>query len=138
MSVEKDRLEGLYPGLSRVDTYIVEAAHGAPEVGSGAVPVLATPWLIAYMERTAHRLVAGGLPENLTSVGSLVNIQHLTPTPIGGMVTVEARIEEIAGRRVILAVKAHDATDEIGRGEHQRVAVITARFLENLESRQKN
>ncbi len=137
MSTGNNLLEALHPGLSRVDTYVVEPDHGAPEIGSGAVPVLATPWLIAYMERTAHRLVAGGLSDHYTSVGTLVNIQHLAPTPIGGTVTVEARIQEITGRRISLTVQAHDETGEIGRGEHQRVAVNTARFLENLETRKK-
>ena len=127
MSVENDPLAGLSRGQARADTYLVEEAHSAPQVGSGAVPALATPWLIAYMERTAHRLVAAGLPEKYTSVGILVNVQHLSPTPIGDTVTVEARIEEIAGRRIVLAVQARDETDEIGKGEHQRMAVKTAR-----------
>ena len=137
MTAQNDPLEGLQRGLTRVDTFVVEADHGAPQVGSGSVPVLATPWLIAYMERTAHRLVADGLPENYTSVGTLVNIQHLSPTPIGGSVTVKARIEEIVGRRIILTVQAHDEIDEVGRGEHQRVAVKTHRFIENLEAKTK-
>jgi predicted thioesterase len=133
MTAQDDPSKGLQHGQNRVDTFVVEAEHSAPHVGSGSVPVLATPWLIAYMERTAYRLVAEALPDNYTSVGTLVNIQHLSPTPIGKKVTVEARIEEITGRRILLAVQAHDEAGEIGRGEHQRVAVQTARFIENLE-----
>ncbi len=63
MSDENDPLNNLQRGMQRADTYIVEAAHNASVVGSGSVPVLATPWLIAYMEQTAHRLVAAVLPE---------------------------------------------------------------------------
>ncbi len=56
---------GINPGARRTDRYPVEEAHSASRVGSGSVPVLATPWLVAFMERTAHRLVAESLPAEL-------------------------------------------------------------------------
>lgn len=135
MSVGNDALNNLQAGMQRADTYIVEAAHSASVIGSGSVPVLATPWLIAYMEQTAHRLVAATLPERYTSVGTQVTMEHLSPTPVGGKVTVEARVEKVDGRRIVLTIEAHDELEEIGRAHHQRMAIKTARFLERLANK---
>ena len=138
MSVGNDPLIDLQAGMQRADTYIVETAHSASVVGSGSVPVLATPWLIAYMEQTAHRLIAAALPEMYTSVGIQVTMEHLSPTPVGGKVTIDARVDEVVGRRIDLIIEARDELEEIGRAHHQRMAIKTARFLERLESKKTN
>ncbi len=123
---------GPAPGAKRTDVYPVDAAHSASQVGSGSVPVLATPWLVAFMERTAHQQLAAALPADLTSVGVQMDIRHLAPTPLGGLVTVTAEVKEVAGRHIHFSIQAWDEQEKIGEGSHERVIVNTDRFLKNL------
>ena len=123
---------GPAPGAEQTDVYPVEEAYSASHVGSGSVPVLATPWLVAFMERTAHRLLAAALPADLTSVGVRMDIRHLAPTPLGGLITVTAEVKEVDGRHIHFSIQAWDEQEKIGAGVHERVIVNTDRFLQNL------
>ena len=72
----------LQSGMGREELFTVQDEHSAAHVGSGSARVLATPWLIAFMERTARDLLADVLPEGYTSVGIHVDVRHLAPSPI--------------------------------------------------------
>jgi predicted thioesterase len=126
---------GIAPGAQQTDVYPVEDPNSAIEVGSGSVPVLATPWLVAFMERTAHRLVGTALPAGFTSVGARMDIQHLAPTPLGGRVTITAEVKEVAGRRIHLEIQARDELEKIGESKHERVVVEIDRFLEKVSKK---
>lgn len=108
--------------------------HGdtAMAMGSGDLPVLATPAMIALMEAAACQALAGHLPSDRTSVGSHVDVRHLAPSALGAHVTASARIVEIRGTRVFFEVSATHGTGadatEIGRGAHVRVVVARDRF----------
>ena len=78
-----------HPGMTNEETFVVEERQLAPHVGSGALRVLATPWLIALMEGVSHRLLAKHLPEGYSSVGTHVDMRHLAPTPLGDTVRVQ-------------------------------------------------
>lgn len=107
----------------------VEAHHTAAAVGSGALEVLATPVMIAWMEQAAFTAVQPHLPAGFTTVGSRVEIEHLRPTPPGETVHVTASLQQREGRILTFSVQAADSRGEIGRGRHQRVIVDTARFM---------
>ena len=77
-------------GLTREETFQVTEEHAAAHVGSGGSRVLATPWMIAFMERVAFRLLEEHLPEGESSVGVLVEVSHLAPTSVGKSVRVKA------------------------------------------------
>jgi len=87
-------------GMTREETFLVAEEQAAVHVGSGGSRVLATPWMIAFMERVAFRLLAAYLPAGESSVGVLVNIRHLAPTPVGTSVHVQAEISDLAGSKV--------------------------------------
>ena len=125
----------VHEGLSRQETFLVEEEHAAASVGSGASRVLATPWMIAFMERVAYRLLAGHLAAGESSVGVLVNVRHLAPTPVGTSVRVQAEASEIKGSRVTFIVQAWDQDEKIGEGSHQRVVIDEARFLRRVEAK---
>ena len=76
-------VEILHVGMAREETFVVASEHLAAHVGSGSARVLATPWMIAFMERTARDLLAEALPEGYSSVGVHVNVRHLAPSPAG-------------------------------------------------------
>jgi fluoroacetyl-CoA thioesterase len=124
-----DLSEIIYPGMSREETFFVEENQTAIQVGSGSSRVLATPWMIAFMERNAHRLLAQHLPAGQSSVGMHVDVSHLAPTPVGGSVRVRAEILAVDGLRVTFTVEAWDQVEKIGEGQHRRMVIDEERFL---------
>jgi predicted thioesterase len=128
--------ELIQPGASNEERFTVTEQITAYQVGSGSARVLATPWLIGYMERTAHRLLTCCLPEGQTSVGTLVNVRHLAPTPLGVEVRVEAVVISLEGNRVYFKVRAWDEIELVGEGEHERAVIEEARFLRRVEKKQ--
>ena len=125
----------VYAGLNREETFLVMEEHAAASVGSGGSRVLATPWMIAFMERVAYRLLAEHLGAGESSVGVLVNVRHLAPTPVGTSVQVQAEVSEMKGSRVTFTVQARDQDEVIGEGSHQRVVIDEARFLHRVEAK---
>lgn len=126
-------------GLVREDTFEVEMAHSAAQVGSGpalsqdgSLEVLSTPSLIGFMELVAFRMLQERLPENLTSVGVSVQASHKAPTLVGRKVRVRAEVGAVEGRRVTLQLQAWDDQDQVGEGTHQRVFVDRDAFIQRL------
>jgi fluoroacetyl-CoA thioesterase len=122
-------------GMSLEQTFLVEEEHLAKHIGSGSVRVLATPWMIAFMERVSHQLLANHLPDSYSSVGYIVDIQHIAPTPLGSRVRVRANVAEISGLQVSFEVMAWDENEQIGRGRHLRVVIQPERFLIRVASK---
>lgn len=120
----------LETGLKKSNYYTVEDRHTAFSMSSGALEVYATPMLIAAMEETCMDAAAACLNEPDTTVGTLVNIRHVAPSPVGAKVRVDCELIEIDGRRLVFRVEAHDSTDElIGEGIHERFIVDRETFM---------
>jgi predicted thioesterase len=130
-----DLIEIIQPGMGKEALDRVEEEHTAAHVGSGSLRVLATPWMIAYMERVARDFLAEHLPEGYTSVGVRVDVQHLAPSLVGSQVRVHARVLTIDGTRVNFSVEAWDGAEQIGVGEHQRAVIDEARFLRRIAAK---
>lgn len=122
-------------GMTQEETFPVTEENAALHVGSGSSPVLATPWMIAFMERVSHRLLAQHLAEGETSVGIYLEIKHLAPTPVGGSVRVNAEITEVVGNQVAFNVRAWDHIEMVGEGVHRRAVIDEARFLRRVETK---
>jgi predicted thioesterase len=120
----------LTPGLSSAIRYQVKDASTARQLGSGSVDVLATPEMVRLMEVAAVAALTDQLPPDYTSVGTLLDITHLAPTPVGLGVQVSATLVEVQGRRLRFEVIAHDDVEEIGRGTHERVLVEVEGFVD--------
>jgi predicted thioesterase len=99
-------------------------------MGSGEVPVLATPRLIALCEEASMEAVANTVPDGHTTVGMRVQLDHLVPSAIGSTVTAEATLEKIEGRRLTFTVSATDDRGLVAAGKVTRVVVDIARFLD--------
>lgn len=121
----------LQPGLELEWSRVVTIDQSARHLGSGDVGVLATPAMIAMMEGTSLRCVQPYLAEGETTVGYIVNIRHLAPTPVGNEVTIKSRLEGIDGRKLRFRVEAREGEKLIGEGEHVRVIVDSADFLKS-------
>ena len=107
----------------------------AARVGSGLVDVFATPMLVALVEQTCYESVLPHLDEGQGTVGTLVNVSHLSATPIGMRVWCESELTEVDRRRLVFSVKAYDDCGLIGEGTHERFVIDTAKFMEKLKNK---
>jgi fluoroacetyl-CoA thioesterase len=119
----------LEPGRRATFRYTVTDADTAAAVGSGEVPVLATPRVLALAERATVAAVAGALEVGATTVGTRVELDHLAPSPVGADLEVAAVLERVAGRRLQFAVRVRDGDRPVASGLITRVVVDTATFL---------
>ncbi len=103
----------------------------AEALGSGDVPVVGTPRLIALCEEACCRAIAGRLGQGRTSVASQVHFDHLAPVKVGGVVIAEATLKRIEGRRLIFTVSVRAKRDGslVAAGRVVRVLVDTAKFM---------
>ena len=113
----------------------VEREDTALEVGSGSLLVYATPCMVAQMEGAACEAIAEALGENQTTVGTALNIEHVSATPVGLDVRAEATVTAVEGKVITFEVKAFDEAGEIGRGTHKRVVINSQKFLEKTYSK---
>ena len=118
------------PGLTaRIDLDVTEP-DTALAIGSGDVPVLSTPRVVALCEQAAIAALNGCLVEGTTSVGMRVQLDHLAPTAIGHNVTAEATLEKVEGRRLVFTVCVRDARSLVAAGKVTRVVVDREHFME--------
>ena len=118
----------LKPGLTGSAELLVGVEHTAPSIGSGLVPVLATPVMINVIEAAALAAVEHLLPAGHQSLGIHLDVRHFAATPIGMRVYATAELMAVDGRTLSFRVAARDNKEPIGDGSHQRVVVNVARF----------
>lgn len=109
---------------------LVEREDTAKEVGSGDLLVYATPCMVALMEGAACEAIADYLSDTQTTVGTALNIEHISATPVGLDVRAEAEVTAVEGKVITFAVRAFDEVGEIGNGTHKRVIVNSQKFLD--------
>lgn len=116
---------------------VVTVAKGntAIEVGSGSVPVFATPMMVALMENAAINALAGHLEDGQTTVGMKVDVTHISATPIGMSVTARATLVEMDGRLLRFRVTAVDDAGPVGEGFHDRFVVDQAKFMAKVQQK---
>jgi fluoroacetyl-CoA thioesterase len=123
----------LIPGLTASVDIVVGESDTATAMGSGDVPALATPRLLALAEAATVAALAGHLREEETSVGMRVRLEHLRATGIGGRVVAHAELMEVDGRLLRFAVRAEDGEGRlVGHGEVTRVVVDRGHFMSRL------
>ena len=117
-------------GMKGEVSTLVEREDTAKEVGSGSLLVYATPCMVALMEGAACEAIAEALPEDQTTVGIELNIQHLSATPVGHEVRAEAIVTAVDGKIITFELHAFDEAGEIGKGTHKRCIVNSQKFLD--------
>ena len=114
--------------------YLVQDNNTAKFMGSGDLEVLGTPSLVAFMENAAKEYLNTFLPEELGSVGSNININHIAPTLVGKEITVQGKITEIIKEKIIIfSLEAFEADKKIGDAAHTRVIINNEKFLGKLK-----
>lgn len=117
-------------GMRGEASTLVEREDTAAEVGSGSLLVYATPCMVALMEGAACEAIEDALAEGQTTVGTELNIKHVSATPVGLEVRAEAEVIAIEGKAITFKVTAYDEAGVIGEGEHKRFIISSQKFLD--------
>lgn len=123
------------PGIKGIGEVVVTEELTAMRIGSGLLPVYATPMMIALMENTAANSVQPYLEEGQGTVGTRVDVSHLAATPLGMTIRVETELTEIDRRRLVFSVHAFDDAGLIGEGTHERFIVNNEKFMLKANSK---
>ncbi len=119
-------------GLTHTSQLTVTDAVTAIAMGSGDMPVLATPAMMALMENAAMLAVAQHLPDGCTTVGGHIASSHLKPSKLGDTVTATATVTHVEGKKIEFKVEARCGDVLLGEGSHLRFVVDRDKFLSRL------
>ena len=123
----------LHPGIVSEKTIVVETRHIASHLGSGGVPVYATPSMVLHMEETSRDAVDHLLGPGRATVGAFIGAKHLAPTPLGMKVRIRSELLKAEGRMLTFRVEAWDEVEKIGEADHLRAIIDLDRFGEKIE-----
>jgi predicted thioesterase len=104
-------------------------------MGSGDLEVLATPAVVALMENAASTLAKKGVGDDFTTVGTMINIEHVSPTPVAAEIRAKAVLKESDGRFFKFDIEAYDEKGLIAKGEHTRVSVNSEKFQKKADEK---
>ena len=109
----------------------------AAALGSGGLPVFGTPYLVAMIESAAFTYLQQELPEGKSTVGTKVDMAHVSPSPVGMEVTVTVEVTAISanGKMIDFKATASDAAGLIGEGTHQRAVITVDRFMDKCQAK---
>ena len=125
----------LEAGIKGAAQQPVTSENTAAALGSGTLPVFATPALVALAERTCWQSVAPYLDEGCGTVGTKLELEHTAPTPVGMTVTCESELTAVEGRKLVFKVSLYDEKGPVGGGVHERFVVNDAKFAAKAESK---
>jgi fluoroacetyl-CoA thioesterase len=125
-------------GAKGKSTLRVLPEHLANRFKDAILPqVLATPVMILVMENAALNAIRSYLDAGESAVGTAIEVRHLAATPVGHDVRADAEVVKVDGKRIEFKVSAHDETEEIGNGTHQRMVIELGSFNERLARKSK-
>ena len=109
----------------------------AAALGSGALEIFATPFMITMMEAAAYYYMKEQLPEDKSSVGTEVNIRHISPSPVGAEIVAKCELISISenGKMYNFKVQAFDKLGLIGEGTHERAIIDIERFMKKCNGK---
>ena len=116
-------------GMKHTSELTVSEAVTAVQMGSGNLPVLATPAMLALMENAAMLAVSNELSDGQTTVGGYIESSHLSPSKIGDIVSATAEVTKVDGKKIEFKVSAYSGETLLGEGKHLRFIVDKERFM---------
>ena len=122
-------------GIKNKITITVNEEKTAKVMGSGILDVFATPAMVALMEQTAAESVQPHLDEGVTSVGTKINVEHLSADPVGIEVTCESELTEIDNRKLCFNITAYDRHGVIGKAYHERFLIKSESFMKKTNAK---
>ena len=128
--------DGIRIGLTGEYRQIVAPEHLIGFMGDGVPGVLATAWLVWFMEHAARNAILPFMEEDEDSVGIELEIQHFEPTPVKLEVICRARVILVDGKKITYEIEAHDGVDKIGRAMHKRFVLDKTQFARRIQRKQ--
>ena len=125
----------LQPGIKAEKSLTVTDANTAKTMGSGTLDVFATPAMVALIEQTAYTSSESELEPGWGSVGTSLNIQHLSATPVGMTVTATTELVEVDRRRLVFHAEVYDEKGLVGKGTHERFLVENEKFQAKADAK---
>lgn len=122
-------------GIKNTITITVTADKTAKVMGSGTLDVFATPAMVALMEQTAAESVQPYLEDGITSVGTKINVEHLSADPLGIEVTCESVLTEVDNRRLVFDITVSDKHGIVGRAYHERFLIKAESFMSKTNAK---
>ena len=132
---EKNEMDELKTGIKNHGELTVTKEMTADAWGSGGQPVFATPAMIALMENTAWKSVEPFMKEGQTTVGTHIDVKHLSASPLGARITCDSELIEIDRRRLVFHVAAYDDSGLIGEGTHERFIIDNQKFMDKTQKK---
>jgi len=129
--------EPLKPGTVGEERFVVAEEHLIDFAHDGMPAILSTPSLIWFLEHAARNAVLPVLEQGESTVGVVVNVQHLAATPLGGEVVCRARVISVDGPQVSFQLEAHDEHEQIARGTHKLRVIQAGRLARKVEAKQR-
>ena len=126
---EENNMAELKAGIKNKGEMTVTKDLCADAWGSGGLTVYATPAMIALMENTAWASVEPVMEEGRSTVGTKLDVSHLSASPVGAHITCESELVEVDGRRLVFKISANDDAGPIGGGTHERFIINTEKFM---------
>lgn len=123
----------LKEGITGEAETIVSDENTAVKMGSGTLPVFATPAMVAVVEKAAWSSVAGELEEGQSTVGTAMSLSHESATPVGLKITAKTTLTAVDRRKLTFSWEAYDEAGLIGRGTHERFIVDDEKFVTKAE-----
>ena len=124
-------------GIKNISETVVTEDMTAASAGSGGQRVFSTPHMVALMETTAWASVEPCMEEGRSTVGTHLDISHLSASPVGAHIRCESELIEVDRRRLVFKVSASDDAGLIGEGTHERFIIDIDKFMKNTESKLK-
>jgi predicted thioesterase len=128
-------LSEIKPGLTGQSSALVGRRDLASAYGNPGVDVMSSMTLMTLLEQACIKAIAPGMGPGDMTVGARMEMDHLAPTPEGFTVTASAELKEVAGRKLVFAINAHDGVDEVCRAVHVRFLVDQERFLAGVAAK---
>ncbi len=125
-------IDPMEAGIRNQREAVVTEAVTAERVGSGMLPVYATPCMIALMEQTCAESVQPFVGEGEGTVGTSIDIKHVKATPVGMKVRCESILKEVNGKKLVFEVQVYDEKGMIGTGTHKRAVIDNRKFMDAL------
>ncbi|MFC7528801.1 thioesterase family protein [Actinoplanes sp. GCM10030250] len=117
------------PGLTARVELTVTDADTAQSLGSGDVPVLGTPRVLALAEAATVATTARLIPGGVTTVGSRAEIEHRAPTPLGHRVIAQATLTKVDGRKLFFEIQIHDGDTLVAEVRVERILLDRQKFI---------
>lgn len=127
----------LKAGIKKRVEVTVDGNLTADAWGSGGLPVYATPAMIALMEQASWAGVEPYMEEGMSTVGTRLDVNHTSASPVGAHIVCESELVEVDGRRLVFKVSACDDAGQIGEGTHERFIINTEKFMARTEAKLK-